>query len=150
MEPPKPKTITRLLSDYLNLLLGAADKVYVKPDEAHQIQAIDFDEQYCHVEWPSDGVHLMMEDRPRVWRIADWKTDYNKTLNDKAVQDLRRRQWNTQTENMKRLVKKLMYELQTDDEDFVLDLAKKLLKTKTKRDFVRQEYRVYIEEMPEK
>lgn len=63
-----------VLTDFIELALGpVANFVSVPPVIAEQIQQVDRDEQYCHIEWIEGG-------KPRLWRIDDWRTSYKRQM----------------------------------------------------------------------
>lgn len=72
-----------VLSDLVEGFLGSTLQHCSIPRYlADKLQAIDFDNQYIHIEHPSEDNGLA---RPRMWRITDWRTSSIREERKKAL-----------------------------------------------------------------
>lgn len=72
-----------VLSDLVEGFLGSTLQHCSIPKYlAEKLQVIDCDNQYIHIEYPSEENGLS---RPRMWRIGDWITSYTRAERKKAL-----------------------------------------------------------------
>lgn len=123
------KKITLDLREYLDDLLGSADKIAVKISKAILIKEIDKDETYVHVDEPFIDKETG-ETKALVWRINEWRTDYRRFLNLKAESEKRRQQYWLDASNTDTVALELARLCGIKDKSIMQSVAKELVNKK--------------------
>jgi len=81
------KQLTLPLTSFLDYALGSVvERISVDVSLARAIEAIDKDEQLCHIEW-------IDADHPILWRIAEWRTSSKREAQKKELASRERTVW---------------------------------------------------------
>lgn len=108
--------ITLPFKDFLDNALGELDNVPIKRMHVAQVIAMtDFNEQFVHIQFEDLETGKPLN-RPLMWNIKDWKTNYGKFLRDKKIAELRRIAANKQTDNITSVQKHLMKKFKLDED----------------------------------
>ena len=100
-----PKILNNIpLTDFLAIALGTASYVSIPSSVAEQIAAIDADEQYCHIEWPTEKA-----ERPHLWNIDEWRTSYARHQRRKGLSERERKVAVRFSELRSELTRKIMF-----------------------------------------
>jgi len=117
------------LSKVIAWIVSYKDKQAIDYEDAVIFQALDKNEQFCHVQFESLETGEKLQ-HPYLWKIKEWKTCYHKHQLDKAASERRRKEANLLSENTSLLMRSLAKQYGIDDPELLRGIAAKLARQK--------------------
>jgi len=97
--PKHEKMFTLPLQRFVYYYLSTIDKRQLEYEDALVIAAIDKDEVFCHVQFIDLDTNKKL-DKPLLWNIADWKSDYQVFKSKKKQSAIQRIKWDIAKQNL--------------------------------------------------
>lgn len=116
------------LPKFMRYVIRTQENTPIDILDAEIISKLDPKEEYCHVQFLDRNNNKM--ERPLLWYIKAWKSDYLKWKLDKERADRERKEANIFKENVELVIKACMKSTGINDPDVFRGLAINIAKTK--------------------
>lgn len=127
------KMLTLPLRRFMEYYVSTLDSRPIEYEDALVIDAIDKDKSFAHVQFEDLDTGKKL-DRPRLWNINDWRSDYKVHLFKKRQSTIRYLKSETEKDNIKLVANKLV-ELGCIDYDPAVKKAVSIIKENNPKAF---------------